>query len=515
VALIFITFQPEASIYYVDKSNPNASDNNPGTENEPWATIQEGIDVAQAGDTVLIKAGTYFISSSGLTMKHSGSTIIKIVFKNYGTDSVFIDMSSAPDKGWNWNGYKDHIIIDGLTFKNGKWPIVIQGSYNEIKNCELYGATSTVINVWGGHHNLISNNKIHDYGWNGVGIESRPNDGGPGRADSNIVEYNHIYNSSGHMGVNIFPNTGQAQELMYFNIIRWNKIHDVSSSGIYLRRQVYAEIYGNLIYNSSMWGIFFHWRSSSDGAHISNVKVYNNTIVNSNYDGIDNHSHKNLDLKNNLIYDTNNPEYAIDFSTAVGTSGHDINFNLYYQASAGEKIIAWNSSSLKYTLSEEQSNFGYDLNSYDTDPLFSDLRNNDYTLQIGSDAVDHGVNLGPPYNRDLNGNIRGVYGHWDIGAYEMIFEPDVTPPEIISAALSDSITLIIKFSEPLDPATARNASNYSINNGINVFSASLSSSTVTITTTPHTTNTYTVTVSNVKDLSGNFISPSANSDQYN
>jgi len=512
VFLIFTTFQPEASTYYVDKSNPNASDNNPGTENEPWATIQKGIDVAQAGDTVFIKGGTY--TPNGLKMKRSGAVGNPIVFKNYDNNSVVIDMSSAPDRGWDWDGYKDYLIIDGLTFINGKWPVLIKGSYNEIRNCELYGAIGTVINVWGGSYNLISNNKIHDYGYNGVSIESRPNDGNLGRADSNIVEYNHIYNSSGHMGVNIFPNTGQAQELMYFNIIRWNKIHDIYSSGIYLRRQVNAEIYGNLIYNAGMWGIFFHWRSSSDGAHVSDVKVYNNTIVNSGYDGIDNHSHKNIDLKNNLIFDTNNPEFALDFSTTVGTSEHDIDYNLYYQASAGEKVTAWNSKSLKYTLSEEQSNLGYDLNSYDTNPLFSDLGNDDYTLQAGSDAIDNGVNLGPPYNKDLNGNIRGADGQWDIGAYETILGPDVYPPELIDASLSDSVTLKLTFSELIDPTSTQDINNYSISNGISVLSVSSSGSAITLSTSIHSPGIYFVTVNNVTDLAGNLISQDHNSAQY-
>jgi len=91
---------------------------------------------------------------------------------------------------------------------------------------------------------------------------------------------------------------------------------------------------------------------------------------------------------------------------------------------------------------------------------------------------------------------------------------DVTPPEVVSAALLDSVTLRIIFSEPLEQSGAQNTGNYSITNGINIFTASLSGSEVTLTTSIHPVGTYTVTVNNVTDFSGNIISPSANFANY-
>ena len=92
--------------------------------------------------------------------------------------------------------------------------------------------------------------------------------------------------------------------------------------------------------------------------------------------------------------------------------------------------------------------------------------------------------------------------------------PDVTPPEVIGATILDSVTLKISFSELLESSTAQNPNNYSITNGISVFSASLSGSEVILNTSSHSPGIYTVTVSNVTDLSGNIISSSANSSQY-
>jgi hypothetical protein len=91
---------------------------------------------------------------------------------------------------------------------------------------------------------------------------------------------------------------------------------------------------------------------------------------------------------------------------------------------------------------------------------------------------------------------------------------DVTPPEVVSAELLDSITLSIVFSEPLEQTSAENLNNYSIINNVNVTAASVSGATVTLTTSPHSPGTYIVTVNNVTDLAGNIISPTANSASY-
>jgi len=91
---------------------------------------------------------------------------------------------------------------------------------------------------------------------------------------------------------------------------------------------------------------------------------------------------------------------------------------------------------------------------------------------------------------------------------------DVTPPEVVSAALLDSVTLKIIFSEPLEQSGAQNKNNYSITNGIDVLSASLSGTEVTLTTSDHSPGTYTVTANNVTDLAGNLIDPNNNSAEY-
>jgi hypothetical protein len=74
-----------AATYYVDKNHPSASNNNPGTEDFPWKTIGKAAGVANAGDTVYIKAGIY---NERPYFLNSGSESNKIVIRNHENDSV-------------------------------------------------------------------------------------------------------------------------------------------------------------------------------------------------------------------------------------------------------------------------------------------------------------------------------------------------------------------------------------------------------------------------------------------
>jgi len=94
---------------------------------------------------------------------------------------------------------------------------------------------------------------------------------------------------------------------------------------------------------------------------------------------------------------------------------------------------------------------------------------------------------------------------------------DITPPQLVSASLLDSVNLEVEFSEIVDSTTALNISNYSIDNGINILGIqkSTNQNKLIINTTTHTFgHQYTITVNNVADLSGNLISANHNAAEY-
>lgn len=55
----FIVNSDWGHTYYLDNQHPSSSDVNPGTEVLPWKTLQYAVNAAQAGDTVIVKPGSY------------------------------------------------------------------------------------------------------------------------------------------------------------------------------------------------------------------------------------------------------------------------------------------------------------------------------------------------------------------------------------------------------------------------------------------------------------------------
>jgi Concanavalin A-like lectin/glucanases superfamily/PA14 domain/Bacterial lectin/Bacterial Ig-like domain len=99
-------------------------------------------------------------------------------------------------------------------------------------------------------------------------------------------------------------------------------------------------------------------------------------------------------------------------------------------------------------------------------------------------------------------------------------QPDFTPPTLVDALIlgNPAGDISVVFSEGVDPATGTNISNYAINNGVTITSATIGPDPATVLLrvsglTPGTAHT--VTVNNVKDLALNPIAPgsSVNLDQ--
>ena len=162
---------------------------------------------------------------------------------------------------------------------------------------------------------------------------------------------------------------------------------------------------------------------------------------------------------------------------------------------------------------------GFDVHGKNADPKFTSISGRDFSLEGNSPGIDAGQTQGNPFNIDMIGVSRPQGSAFDMGAYEYSSNPnpDMTPPEVTGASIANATTVIVNFSEALDQSTAQNPSNYTINNSITVNNAVLSTDKkmVTLTTSPHSNGQdYIITVSNLKDLAGNIISPSANTAGY-
>ena len=82
-SLIFLPFVMQAQ-YYV---SPEGSDQNPGTQAEPFQTIQKAAGIMIAGDTCFIREGIY---RETVIPYHDGEPLKPIVFTNYNDERVVI-----------------------------------------------------------------------------------------------------------------------------------------------------------------------------------------------------------------------------------------------------------------------------------------------------------------------------------------------------------------------------------------------------------------------------------------
>ena len=128
-----------SNVYYVAK---NGSNSNPGTESQPWLTIQNAVNKVAAGDTIYVESGTYnetvsiiskpssitiqaypgnspIIDGSGLSTGETG--LVTIRNTNYLTINGFeIRSTTASSGGYGVYAYEsiDHLTLKNLTVHN-------------------------------------------------------------------------------------------------------------------------------------------------------------------------------------------------------------------------------------------------------------------------------------------------------------------------------------------------------------------------------------------------------------
>lgn len=161
--------------YYV---SPSGSDSNPGTQAQPWQSIQKAANVAVAGDMVIVAAGNYTervrVTHSGITFKAQGNVTMQgiTIAANNTTFDGFYVLNSTSNEG-------------GIEIKSDK---------NTIRNNKVEGATMVGILVQG-NDNLVENNEI--WGTLQRGTESwRDADGIRFFKDGNVIRGNYIHDIS-------------------------------------------------------------------------------------------------------------------------------------------------------------------------------------------------------------------------------------------------------------------------------------------------------------------------------
>jgi len=414
--------------YYVA---PDGSDTDAGTESAPFKTIQRAASLVGAGDTVVVRAGSYAGFQLGWDFPQNGTATEPITFEAEPGAVIESRNNETPD-GINLEG-ASYVIIDGFAVNNAGSDIAraciraVQGQHvtvrnNEVTNCGSWGvftSHSDYVRIEGNqssfnnfgtgdHHGMyvsnstvepvIVNNVIRGNWANGLHMNGDLSQGGDGLITGARVERNIIYGNgkNGGSGINCDGVQG--------SLIRNNLLYDNHASGISLYRiDAAAGAKNNKVVNNTI-------RMATDGRWAVNIK---------------NGSTGNTVSNNILLHD--GPKGAINIvrdSLSGFVSDHNAVTDRFSKDD-GESVL---------TLAQWRSATNQDGNSFVADPaaLFVDAVN-DYHLSATSPAIDAGSSLNAP-GVDIEGNARPYGPAHDIGAYEFGGTsppaPDTAPPVI-------------------------------------------------------------------------------------
>ena len=155
--------KPAVAVYYVALTG---NDSNPGTQSQPWRTIQKAANTMVAGDSTTVLAGNY---SERVQVTRSGAPAAPITYRAEGTVTM---------KGFTVRA--DYITIGGFEISDTDdiWDdgagIFVEGSYCVIEGNYVHFATRSGIwlsaSPWDGSKTsycIVKNNRLYrNGGWN-------------------------------------------------------------------------------------------------------------------------------------------------------------------------------------------------------------------------------------------------------------------------------------------------------------------------------------------------------------
>lgn len=454
--LSFAGFSAHAKPLYVDVSSGNDDTSySENSESRPWASVGRAVwgstsrnspnasQAAQAGDTVIVRAGTYH-TTQGVGERYdpiynpinNGTAGNEITFR---ADGLVILQSSTSGRGepiigaWErqyitWDGF--YIDERDVHTKADTGPVTVFGSHHIIiQNLVVRGTTPN----WGDNHNairlegatnvLVRNNELFETRgannmYNGSTIMMYD-------CSNIIIENNTIHDSQGGIFVK-----GQHGPLANHNItIRYNLLYNLEvgithSITAAEGRDFGTRTYQNIIRDSG-WGIIFIGATNYTPA---NVYVVNNTIHNT-YAGFflkpGTAGWSDNIFRNNIV---SHSAIAIQGEDITDVRGASFSHNTYFSNDVLARIFYAN-----YTMNGWQSNFDQDLaGSSEADPVFTNATAGDFGLGDASPLRNAGIDV-------LNLQGTGTTVPINIGAYvtgdeiigvggDLVIPPEQPPP---------------------------------------------------------------------------------------
>ncbi len=407
--------------YYVD---PTGSDAAPGTEQQPWRTLQHAAGRAVAGETVLIRAGTY---RERLVPANSGTAGNPITFAAAPGAQVIVDgtgIALEEQQGIVDLSGRGHITIAGLDVTHSAQAGIFAEVAHDltIRDCRTSDTGSSGIGIWAGQRIEIVDNTVDTAGLNGLqecitvaGTDSFEVHGNivrdgqkegiclkdgshDGRAYGNQV--------SGCHGVNLYVD---AWDKHTYNLeVTGNVVHDsFDGSGISLASEMgglleNVLVANNVSYHNRYIGLSISVNGPVEAPPMRDLRLVNNTVYNNGWPdwgggiAVDNPGATDVLVRNNLS--SGNLTFQLVVAAAVPAAEVTADHNLVHPFNATDGEIQGADPVLE-------------------PPGCLDAGAADFHLGLTSPAIDRGSGVGAPAT-DYDGQTRPQGAGVDIGAFE-------------------------------------------------------------------------------------------------
>lgn len=351
--LVIAQDRVQAGTFYV---SPDGSDDNPGSLEQPWATLRKATQEAIPGDTIIIRAGTYY---EPLVPLRSGTEESPITYQAYENETPLLDGQESIIRLIEVRNL-EYIVIDGLRVQHPRlnWALLEYSNHITLQNMQFMNPeypTDTVRDFWGVRVRYSSFNKIlnstfdrwgryenGDQEGNHIGINGNEEQGGYNLIEGNVFTHgaqgciivnapyniirNNIFDNDWQKGIYVawFTNPGDEPPGTEWpaigNLIENNQFvrsnnSDTQHGGLgYEGTSVNTIIRRNVIRNSDHLGllvtVFGDYALRDYGTHIYNNTIVNNGLERFEYEGtgvaITNHGletelHDEV-VKNNIIF---------------------------------------------------------------------------------------------------------------------------------------------------------------------------------------------------------------------
>jgi len=429
--------------YYVAA---DGNDEHAGTIDTPLATIQKAIEYAEAGDSIIVRGGTYTIDRFVRFYK-SGDENKWITLMAYPGETPVLDAYTftAVRKATNPNQHHNYgvihmegvsyIRIAGIKIINARGTGIMMRSADthhiEIQACTVDGSYSSGIALWYAEHVTVSGCEIagaNDPELKLPDMMERSETPHEALTIAGAKYFDIEFNTIHHC----MKEGIDCKEVSAFGVIHNNTCHDNKRQGLYVDSwfgQLHdVEFHSNVVYNCE-WGIAIC--AEGERSSMNNVRIHHNVFFNNRGSAVffgvwgNDEERRDIYIYNNTMYNNGSPTHWAGPTGGIDVRSFNLQdiyiFNNICSKNAAYEIATFDNPEDDFdeltvqniVISNNLSHEFKDLtdhqglynpvfarlgeNAVEGDPLFVNIASEDFHLTNGSPAINAGMQ-NPPLN---------------------------------------------------------------------------------------------------------------------